>query len=210
MTMPSSRVWAIVAILGLTWLAAVGAARRGVDELAQPLETLPTEVGDWKGEDRGSLDEATEAVLKASSYLNRVYSKENHQLDMFMAFYSMQRAGEAMHSPKNCLPGSGWEVWDYASSDIVTADGRPVTINRYYVQNGPSRILVLYWYQTRERVIASEYYAKACLVWDAVVSGRTSGSLVKLTLTDEPGAAEAGLEFAARFIPMVTQALPAD
>ena len=210
MTMPPGRVWAIAAILGATWLAAIGAARRGIDELTQPLESIPQQVGDWSGHDGGALDEETEAVLKASAYLNRRYSRGAQEIGMFMAFYSMQRAGEAMHSPKNCLPGAGWEVWNYDSSDIVAADGRPLTINRYYVQNGTVRILVFYWYQTRERVIANEYYAKACLVWDAVTRGRTSGSLVRLTLPDEPWAEKAGLDFAAQFIPLVTQALPGE
>jgi len=49
------------------------------------------------------------------------------------------------------------------------------------------RALVLYWYQSRDRVIASEYIGKVLLVRDALFSGRTSGSIVRIVVPDRPG-----------------------
>jgi EpsI family protein len=112
-----------------------------------------------------------------------------------------------MHSPKNCLPGSGWEVWQHGTI-TVPIGGQPVTINRYGVENGPSRMTVLYWYQTSDRIVADEYYAKAFLIRDALLEGRTSGSIVRIALPDEPWALNAGVEFTSRLIPMIQACLP--
>jgi len=182
-------------------------ARRAPQELSRPLDTLPMQIGAWEGSDNPALDPAIEAVLNPSAYLSRTYRNGDREIDFFGAFYALQRAGETMHSPKNCLPGAGWEVWDYRTVEIPLAGGA-VTVNEYSVQKGPQRMRVLYWYQTSDRVIASEYYAKACLVWDAVMRGRTSGSIVRVTLPDQPWALEAGIDFAARIIPLLQACLP--
>jgi EpsI family protein len=203
----SGKFLATAVLLAVTWLASSVSANRSPEQLAQPLETIPSQVGDWTGsEDRG-LRAETETVLKATAYLSRIYSRNETQLDFFTAFYALQEAGETMHSPRNCLPGSGWEVWRHSTVDFEV-DGKTVTLNEYGVQNGARRMIVLYWDQTPERIIASEYYAKLCLVWDAVVRSRTSGSIVRDVAPDRPGSLEAATEFAAKMIPEVQKCLP--
>ena len=195
------------ALLAATWAAASLSANRQPEPLAQPLESIPRQIGGWTGSPDHPLDSATEDVLRATSYLSRTYGRDNLTLDFFTAFYSLQEAGETMHSPRNCLPGSGWEVWRHDTVDL-TVDGKTVTLNQYGVQNGTRRMVVLYWYQTPERIVASEYYAKLCLVWDAVMRSRTSGSIVRIVSTDQPGSVEAALEFAATMIPEMQKCLP--
>jgi EpsI family protein len=203
----SWRTGATASLLALTLFAVYVSGKREPEELSQPLSTLPEEIGGWASVKDGKLDEQTEAVLSASDYLYRVYRKDGKQVDMFMAFYAMQRAGEAMHSPKNCLPGSGWEIWNYDTVELPV-EGETVEVNKYWIQRGRDRMLVLYWYQNGERVIASEYSAKAYLVWDALRTGRTSGSIVRVTVADSPDAEEAGRKFAADLIPLVRNVLP--
>ena len=196
-------------VLGCTLLAAKMSDKRLPEELAAPLESVPMEIAGWQSEPDLKLDEDTENVLLASSYLKRRYFREpSDWMDVFVAYYAMQKAGETMHSPKNCLPGGGWEIWNYEDATFNTSDGREVTINKYYIQKGKSRLVVLYWYQNRERVVASEYYAKICLIWDALVKRRTSGSIVRLMVPDDPESAEEGIEFAAELIPLLDKAMP--
>jgi EpsI family protein len=107
-----------------------------------------------------------------------------------------------MHSPKNCLPGSGWEIWKYDSAWIQTNTGK-VKINKYSIENSGQRSLVFYWYQSKSRIIASEYLGKILLVQDALMDGRTAGSIVRIIVADVPGAAEEGASFAAKVIPQV-------
>ena len=104
-----------------------------------------------------------------------------------------------MHSPKHCLPGSGWEIYDSATSEVMAAGG-PVRVNKYVVENGGTRLIVLYWYQTRKRIIVNEYWGKVCLVWDALVQGDAAGSIVRVSVADQPGAMEEVSDIAARLI----------
>ena len=197
-----------LAVLGATLVTAKMSDQRQPEPLAAPLESVPDTVSGWEMVGDSRLQEETENVLAASSYLSRRYAKDNQWMDFFVAYYAMQQAGEAMHSPKNCLPGGGWEIWNYEDAQVTTSDGREVTINKYYIQKNQSRLIVFYWYQNRERVVASEYYAKVCLIWDALVKQRTSGSIVRLMLPDVEWADEAGLEFASEIIPLLDQAMP--
>jgi len=204
----SARTGSLAALLALTYTAVMWSGQRSPEELYQPLETIPMEIGDWKGREGPALSTAEEDVLRATSYIKRDYYREDGaSADIFMAFYSMQQAGEAMHSPKHCLPGSGWEIWKYAEATIPF-EGEPAQINRYYIQKGQSRLLVLYWYQSYERVVASEYYAKICLVWDSVMKHRTSGSIVRVTVEDTPEGEKEALDLAAKLLPLVKDVLP--
>lgn len=200
-----------VAVLAGTLLAARVSDRRTPEQLAQPLDTIPAAIGDWTLADETELAKETEEVLKATSYLSRRYvstADDDAWMDMFIAFYAMQEAGETMHSPKNCLPGGGWEIWNYGSAEIETTDGRTETVNKYYIQKGNARLLVFYWYQNRDRVIASEYYAKLCLIYDSVVKRRTSGSIVRVMLPDVDWAEEEGRKIAGKLIPLIDERMP--
>jgi EpsI family protein len=116
-----------------------------------------------------------------------------------VAYYAAQRAGESMHSPRNCLPGSGWDIWKYDAVGLPPpAEGRK--INRFFIQNQGRRMRVYYWYQSRRRVVADEYLGKILLIRDTLLTGRTSGALVRLTVDDTPDTNEAVLAFAASLI----------
>lgn len=203
----SWRVTVTIILLGLTWATAFSAGTREPQDLRQPLEELPEQIGQWKVTFDERLAEDTETVLKASDYVMRGYSNGDQWLEFFFAFYAMQRAGESMHSPRNCLPGAGWEMWDYDVTSIDLGD-RTVDVNKYWIQRGQQRLLVYYWYQSNDRVVASEYMAKASLVWDAAVSGRTSGSILRIILPDSEWADAAATDFARQVIPAAEKLLP--
>lgn len=204
----SARTGSLAAVLALTWVTVMWSGQRLPEELHQPLDTIPLKIGDWTGRDAGRLSKPEEDVLRATSYIKRDYFREDGAAaDLFIAFYSMQQAGEAMHSPKNCLPGSGWEIWKYDETTIPF-EGQQAEINRYYIQRGQSRRLVLYWYQSYGRVVASEYYAKICLVWDSVMKQRTSGSIVRITVEDTPEGEKEALDLAAKLLPAIQDVLP--
>ncbi len=174
--------------------------------LALPLESIPTEIDGWHG--TGGRAPSAEVVrqLKATSYLLRAYRREGRTLGLFIAFYSNQRAGENMHSPKNCIPGNGWVIWDQATV-LVPVNRRSVRVNKYLVQYGSDRALLLYWYQSRRRIVASELAGKLFLFRDAIIDGSTADSLVRLTLPDTPGSLEAGVSFASALVPEVQRCL---
>jgi EpsI family protein len=198
----SWRFLAAFIILTATLAASRLAERRHPESLAHPLTTIPDEIVGWRKVGEEPLSERVLGKLTPTSYLSRTYQKGGQQLGLFIAYYAQQRAGESMHSPKHCLPGAGWEIWDYGSA-MVPVDGSELKINRYSIQNSGNRALVLYWYQSRRRIIASEYLGKILLVGDALFNGGTSGSIVRVIVQDNPGATAAGVAFASQVIPQV-------
>lgn len=196
----SGRYAAMVLMLGATLGIAAWNERDRPDALAAPLETIPRQLAGWTEVKSSELGAGVLRALAPTSYISRSYMKDGRQLDLFVAFYAQQRAGESMHSPKHCLPGGGWEIWKQGSA-TAPFNGEPAKINQYSIQNAGQRYLMLYWYQSRGRIIASEYLGKILLVRDALFDGRTAGSIVRITLPDVPGASEAATSFAADVIP---------
>jgi len=176
--------------------------RRKADFLAESLDTIGKQIDGWKMVGDEPLSSGVLGKLQLTSYLARLYEKHGTNLDLFIAFYAQQRAGESMHSPKHCLPGSGWEIWKQDSA-MVPVGGNLVRINQYSIQNSGRRMLVFYWYQSKRRIIASEYMGKILLARDALLDGRTAGSLVRVMLPDTPSAPAEGTAFATQLIPQV-------
>jgi EpsI family protein len=190
------------AILCATLAASAFAERRRPEALAQPLKSIPQSIAGWKFAGDAPLPPSTLKLLVPSDYVSRVYSQAGKPLGLFIAYYAEQRAGESMHSPKHCLPGGGWEIWKYDSIQVPFRDAA-VTVNKYSIHQGNERQVVLYWYQSRSRIIASEYLGKFLLMKDAAFTGRTDGALVRIVVPDEPEAVGQAVKFAAGLIPYV-------
>jgi EpsI family protein len=160
-------------------LTRAASAPHGLASVGGPrLDALPMTIQDWSGQRLPDIDEQSRQVLGADDYVNRRYARDDGAVDLFVAYYGSQRRGDAIHSPRNCLPGAGWRP--VASSTVaVPLDGRTVSINRYVIEKGHARRVVYYWYQGRGRVVASEYANKAWLMLDAMTRGRSDGALVR-------------------------------
>lgn len=202
----STQFGATVAILAVTLAASVAGDRRRPDPLRRPLEEIAPALNGWSVTGRQMLEPRILSILEPSSYLSRTYGKGALELGLFIAYYDEQRTGESMHSPRACLPGHGWEIREPGTA-VIHVNGAPVRINRYVIRNAGERRVAIYWYQSRRRIVASEYAGKLLLLRDALVEGRTSGSLVRIMLPDTPAAVEEGLAFAAALIPELGRCL---
>jgi EpsI family protein len=181
----------------------------------RPLDGFPKQLGPWNMIEQGVMEQEVKDVLRADDYITREYAVSHDQVaNLFVAFFKSQRAGQTPHSPKNCLPGSGW-VWTISDTIPVTVPGRaaPIEINRYLVSKGESRSLVLYWYQSRDRIVASEYKAAAFVAWDAIRYNRTDTALVRVVVPVINGhddiATQTGVEFIQAFYATLRQFFPA-
>jgi len=193
-----------------------GASRGENIPQAKPLQGFSRELaGGWYLAKEGYVDEETQAVLKADDTLTRAYTRRGQPLPahLFVAFFKTQQNGKAPHSPKNCMPGSGWEPSrdDFLKVSIPGLAG-PIEVNRYVIAKGTEKSVVLYWYQSRDRVIASEYKAKIFTVADAVRYNRTDTALVRVIVpvpgADEAGAEKAAIEFVQSVFVPLKQYLP--
>ena len=199
---PSSHFLTTLFLLCATLVASKVSEPRGPEPLLEPLDTIPWNIAGFSGSSNPPLRDAVMRRLLADAYLSRTYSKGQLQADLFIAFYARQRAGESMHSPKHCLPGSGWEIWDYGSAQIPV-DGGAVKINKYSIAHEGDRRLVLYWYQSKGRIIASEYLGKILLARDAFLLNSTAGSIVRVTVPDRSGALKEARQFATEVVSYV-------
>ncbi len=179
--------------------------------VARPLREFPAEFDGWRMVADHEIDPDVQRVLRADDTLNRVYSHAATPagVSLFVAFFRSQTSGVAPHSPKNCLPGSGYAPLD-SGTIRISLDGEQVEVNRYIVSRGDSRSLVLYWYQTPTRIVASEFAAKFWLVADSIRYRRSDTSLVRIVvpLQDGSDADATALAFARSVLPVLRQFLP--
>ena len=174
--------FAVPAILLLVAAGVLSARSRPEPSVPrQEMSQFPRELGDWRSTEV-PIGRDVREILGPGDFLSRVYSRGPGQsyVDLFVAYFPTQRTGNSIHSPKNCLPGSGWTPTESSNVLIHRPGGGPVTVNRYIIAKGVDKQLVLYWYQAHARVVASEYWAKYFLVKDAIQLNRTDGSLVRV------------------------------
>jgi EpsI family protein len=211
------RVLIVILCLLATAAAIQGGSTDRQVPLAAPLSSMPLELEGFKGQTAPDFDRATVVELGVDDYVNRQYTgSDGMPLGLYVGYYGSQRQGRTIHSPLNCLPGSGWEPMSMTRLSITVAGrANPIEVNRYVVRRGLERLLILYWYQGRDRVVASEYWTKAFLVADAVRSGRTDGALVRIVSPlresdefDEPRAERRAATFVRALFPMLSRHLP--
>jgi EpsI family protein len=165
------------------------------------LKDFPQAVGAWQktGNDQ-ILDDETLKVLRASDYLLRDFRKSDGQAaNLYVGYYATQRSGATYHSPLNCLPGSGWTLSEPGKATIALPGGTSFVANKYVIQNGDYKSLMIYWYQGRGRNVASEYWGKVYTVFDSVRLRRSDGAMVRVTVPirdSEAAAEQTAIEFA--------------
>jgi EpsI family protein len=164
---------------------------------------FPDALGGWrqKGTDF-KFGKDVESVLGATDYTMREYSLPDGRIaNIYVGYYASQRTGATYHSPQNCLPGAGWVLGDPGSIDITASNGRTFRANRYIIENGRYREIMIYWYQGRGRIEASEYNDKLNTVWDSITRRRTDGAMVRVMTgvgTDQAAAERAAADLSAK------------
>ncbi|MCS6951937.1 MAG: EpsI family protein [Bryobacterales bacterium] len=182
---------------------------------SRPLSAFPQTLGNWHVQQEGVIEKEILDVLRADDVLSRIYTEpaSGRVASLFVAYFRSQRTGQAPHSPKNCLPGSGWVP---TASEIIPislpGQADPIRVNRYVVARGLEKSVVIYWYQSRHQVVASEYEAKVRLVLDAIRYNRTDTALVRVVAPvvngDEAHATEAAINFVQALFPVLRDYLP--
>jgi len=149
----------------------------------KPLDNFPNALGEWRGAGGVILDQDTLNVLKSKDYVMRRYQDPaGRSLWLFIAYWDSQRKGAQPHSPRNCLPGAGWEPLEASQVTIpLPQPFAPITVNRYLIQKDRDQEVVFYWYQAQGRAVAGELAAKLDMVRNSIVRHRTDGALVRVT-----------------------------
>jgi EpsI family protein len=190
------------------------AMRTEITPAVAPLSQFPTVSKEWRMTRDLPLEKETLDVLKADDTMNREYTAASGaSAYFFIAFFKTQRKGQAPHSPKNCLPGAGWTPLEDTKISIpVPGWPEPIVTNKFVVQHGSDKSVTLYWYQSHNRVIASEYSAKFWLVADAIRYQRSDTAIVKVVVPVQGNNVDAataiGINLVQSVFPDVMKQLP--
>jgi EpsI family protein len=210
----------IVAICMLVGtVALVRASKTERVPVRESLANFPGSLAGWDARQLPDFDEKILAVLGVDEYLNRMYvGPGKPPVGLYIGYYQSQRQGDTMHSPLNCLPGAGWLPISQKRTDISVSDAqgpRTIQVNDFIIEKGLDRQVVLYWYQSHGRVVASEYWGKIYTVVDAVRLNRSDGALVRVVVpipSNAPGGVEAAeaaaIAFAQAIFPQLGRYLP--
>ena len=186
-----------------------------------PLGTLPFQLGEWQGRRDADLTPQIVTLLGVDDYLLRTYASraDGRFVGLYIGYHDSQRQGDTIHSPLNCLPGAGWQPLE---QNRLTVSVRPtheagttrvIEINDVLIGKGLDRQVVLYWYQSHRRVVASEYWGKIFTVTDAIRYNRTDAALVRVVVPVNDGASasqarDGAVSFIQTLFPLLGQHLP--
>jgi EpsI family protein len=209
-----ARILAILLLLQAGVYYAVASRHEKIPAVT-PLNAFPRNSAGWTVAGEYPLEQEVEDVLRADDTLNRVYVNPAHtaSASLFIAFFKTQRYGQSPHSPKNCLPGSGWQK-DEDRIVALSVPGRdtPIVVNQYVVSRGDSQSVVLYWYQSHNRVIARELEAKFWLIADAIRYRRSDTALVRVIVpvvnNARDAAGQTAIDFVRAVYPDIVSQLP--
>ncbi len=188
----------------------------------KPLSGLPEEIGAWKEASSSDFDSEIIKVLGVDDYVNRIYlNAAGEKAGLYIGYYLSQRQGASIHSPLNCLPGSGWNPVTNGRLSLPVSLENPIHqdkprirtlhTNRITIQKGEDKQVVFYWYQSHGRTIASEYQAKIYTVLDAIMTRRTDAALVRIICPvdgSEETAEKNATDFALNIYPLLNQYFP--
>ncbi len=194
--MTSPQFWSVVCLLSGT--AALIHVRGDQDHVPKstPLSQFPNKIGLWSSTDVPIHQDVLD-VLGKGFFLNRIYAETNPvssgttvgpgSVGLFIGYFPTQRTGQSIHSPQNCLPGSGWIFESSGTTNITDDLGKTIRVGEYVISDGTSKDEVLYWYRTHGRSIASDYAAKFYTLMDSIRYNRTDAALVRVVTTMRPG-----------------------
>jgi EpsI family protein len=156
----------------------------------KPLEhmtAIPTTFAGVTGSDT-TIDAEEQRIAGMSDFVLRTFRGDSatntKPFSIYVGYYDKQVQGKTIHSPKNCLPGAGWEIVQNGRV-ALDSDTKPI-VNRVLLTNQGHRALVYYWYQGRGRIASNEYRVKWDLLRDAAMYGRTEEALVRIVLPLPP------------------------
>jgi len=141
---------------------------------------FPLKIGKWQGKKDFFNQKIYDILGVDDSVLGHYKDDKNQYVQLYIGFYRNQKEGDLIHSPKNCMPGSGWNIVNSGIEEVVLKDNKTIKVIKLNLKKDSEEQIVLYWFHSRGRIISSEYRQKIWLVIDSVTKRRTDGSFVRL------------------------------
>ena len=178
------------------------------------LAEFPSSLGDWTAVSDQKMDKQSLEMLKVDDYFMRNYrNSKGEVIGLYIGYFKSQREGKGIHSPRQCLPGSGWNPVSLAVYQVTVPGHNPETVpvNKFVMGKGLERQIYFFWYHGRGRIYASEYWNKIYLIWDGLTKKRTDGALVRVNhpvTGNTEDALKTQSDFIQLFLPLLKEYIP--
>lgn len=165
--------------------------------LRRPLDSMSVELEGWRGRDEAIGERVAQRLGTRDVLLREYRDAAGNRVWLYVSYFARQQQGEQSHSPKNCLPGAGWQAIEDRRVPYPFGGPAAGEMNEIVFAKGDHRQLVYYWFRERDRVVASEYLVRWYMIIDAVMRQRTDGALVRVSTPVVRNEAEAQTTIAA-------------
>ncbi|MGD1047652.1 MAG: exosortase C-terminal domain/associated protein EpsI [Candidatus Krumholzibacteriaceae bacterium] len=174
------------------------------------LVSIPEEIGGYTGTSEAA-DPETLRILGADATLFRTYRHgPGRAVWLYIGFFGRQRENSQIHSPKNCYPGSGWNIIEEGSTNLVLA-GSGVAVKHLVISNGAQRQYVVYWFTGADGILTNEFALKWSQMKNSLLGRPQAAAFVRFSI-DLTGEAEAAarselVRFAETLAPHINEVL---
>jgi EpsI family protein len=181
----------------------------------KPFSTFPEKIGEWEGTEE-HFEKAVYEMLKVDdSYLANYHAPDGGAVQLYVGYYKSQKTGAQIHSPKNCLPGGGWNIIGSSLEDVELKGStqNKIRVVKLLIENGGRKQVVFYWYQSNGKYISSEYKQKLYMIIDSITKHRTDAAFIRLIApisdnNNDEITIKMLKDFAAELIPILNEYIP--
>lgn len=172
-------------------------------------EKFPVEKGDWIGQ-RDDLIPAIVEMLNPTEIFSATFTNpEGIEVHLFFDYFSQMNSRGGPHSPRNCLPGSGWMILDTKEREI-TVDGRIIRIGRFYMSLGKLEKVMDFWYVTRYGETANDFMFKFYMMINSLTFRQIDVAFIRIIANDDEESLLALDDFENVFVEEIYQHLQFD
>jgi EpsI family protein len=161
------------------------------------LDQLPRRILGFDGRD-DRFDESVYRALNADYHLLRQYRGEGGQsVWLYIGYYGTAKGGRPSHVPQSCYTGQGFSIVEWTKIALPSrAEGRTLSsveraalgnvsgmLNKMHVKRGNAHQLVLFWYQSKHKVLADGIEQNLQRIKNRLLYNRDDGAFVRLSTT---------------------------
>ena len=175
-----ARIFIVYALLIAVWFF-VHFHQNVAVPVAKPFAEVPINISSWHMVSEEFFDDRILSVLQPTEYLSRVYvDKNGHKISFYLGYHAGGPGSGPIHSPKHCLPGSGWHEVSSTQMFINVKETKIPVVAAIY-QMGESRELFLYFYKVRGAVLTNEYKLKLFEVINSILYNRRDSAFIRIS-----------------------------
>ncbi len=196
----------VIALLAVTILFSQLRSDGELVPIVKTLERFPKQIAEWRGEPY-RFSQAVYDKLGVDDSIAINYKNDNgDEVSMYVGYYESQKQGEIIHSPKNCMLGSGWQPIDISEINVC-AGARMIPMMKMIVEKHSQKMVTLYWYQSGNRAIANEYIQKLYFIHDSLRYNRTNATFLRFSSSVKDDDYEGTIQILEGFINQVVPVL---